>query len=118
MDAKAIISQRIKHIRKTLKLTQQDFANDLKISQSHAGAMELGTRKIPERIIKIICFTYNINENWLKAGKGEMFKKSHDLKLEEAIKNFNKLDDLLQDYVLKQLRLTLEYQQSKDKKNK
>jgi transcriptional regulator with XRE-family HTH domain len=108
------INIRIKEIRKALELTQQDFANELKISQSHAGAIELGARKVPERIIKMICFTYKVNENWLKTGKGKMFKKGHDCKLEEVIKNFNKLDELLQDYVIKQVRLTLEYQQLKD----
>lgn len=115
MNKNTLISQRIRGIRKALGLTQQDFANDLKISQSHAGAMELGSRKIPERIIKMICFTYKVNEIWLKTGKGNMFNKNHDHKLEEVVKNFNKLDSLLQDYVLKQLRLALEYQQLKDK---
>jgi len=110
------IGQRIRDIRKALGLTQQDFSNDLKISQTHAGAMELGARKVPERMIKMICFTYKVNENWLKNGRGTMFKKDHDVKLEEVIKNFNKLDELLQDYVLKQLQLALEYQQLKDKK--
>jgi transcriptional regulator with XRE-family HTH domain len=112
-----IISQRIKDIRKTLGLTQKDFANELKISQSHAGTMETGTRKAPERIIKMICFTYGVNEKWLKIGKGDVFEKNKDYKLEEVIDNFNKLDELLQDYVLKQIRLILEYQQLKDNKN-
>ena len=117
MDENLNINQRIKHIRKTLGLTQQDFASDLKISQSHVGALELNNRKVQDRIIKMICFTYKVDENWLKTGKGNMLLKSHDLKLEEVIKNFNKLDGLLQDYVIKQVRLALEYQQLKDKKN-
>jgi transcriptional regulator with XRE-family HTH domain len=105
------ISQRIGEVRKVLKLTQQKFADGLKISKAHAGAMELGTRKVPERIIKMICFTYGVNEKWLKTGKGEMFEKDRDHKLEEVIKNFKKLDEHLQDYVLKQIRLALEYQE-------
>jgi transcriptional regulator with XRE-family HTH domain len=117
LDENTIISQRICQIRKALGLTQVEFANDLKISQSHASAIEMGTRKIPERIIKLICFTYSVNESWIKTGKGEMFKKGRDFKLEELIKNFNKLDELLQDYVLKQIRLALEYQNEKDKEN-
>ena len=115
MNENTILSQRIIEIRKALDLTQVEFADDLKISQSHVGALEKGTRKIPERIIKLICFTYNVNENWFKTGKGDMFKKGRDFKLEEVIKNFNKLDELLQDYVLKQIRLALEYQNEKDK---
>ena len=117
MDENTILSQRIGKIRKALGLTQVEFANDLKISPTHIGAMERGTRKIPERIIKIICFTYQVNESWFKTGRGEMFKKGRDFKLEEVIKNFNKLDELLQDYVLKQIRLALEYQEAKDREN-
>ena len=117
MNGNTILSQRIIEIRKALGLTQVEFADDLKISQSHVGALEKGTRKIPERIIKLICFTYSVNESWIKTGKGEMFKKGRDFKLEELIKNFNKLDELLQDYVLKQIRLALEYQYEKDREN-
>jgi len=117
LDGNTIICRRFGEIRKALGLTQIQFADDLKISQSHVGAMEKGDRKIPERIIKIICFTYRVNESWFKTGSGEMFKKGRDYKLEEVIKNFNKLDELLQDYVLKQIRLALEYQESKEPKN-
>jgi transcriptional regulator with XRE-family HTH domain len=105
------IGQRIGKLRKALGLTQQKFAEGLKVSKAHAGAMELNTRKVPERIIKIICFTYGVNEIWLKTGNGEIFEGGRDFKLEEVINNFKKLDDLLQDYVLKQIRLTLEYQE-------
>ena len=117
MDGNTILCRRFGEIRKALGLTQIQFADDLKISQSHASAIEMGERKIPERIIKIICLTYKVNESWFKTGSGDMFKKGRDYKLEEVIKNFNKLDELLQDYVLKQIRLALEYQETKEPKN-
>ena len=105
------IGRRIGEIRKALGLTQQSFAKGLEISKAHAGAMEINTRKVPERIIKMICFTYGVNEKWLKTGKGAMFEEGRDFRLEEVISNFKKLDDLLQDYVLKQMQLVLEYQE-------
>jgi len=105
------ISRRIGEVRKTLGLTQQKFAEDLKISQTHASALERNSRAIQDRTIRMICFTYGVNENWLKTGKGEMFEKGRDFRLEEVIANFKKLDELLQDYVLKQIRLALEYQE-------
>jgi len=111
LDSDAKISRRIGEVRKTLGLTQQKFAEDLKISQTHASALERNSRTIQDRIIKMICFTYGVNENWLKTGKGEMFEKGRDFRLEEIIANFKKLDELLQDYVLKQIRLALEYQE-------
>jgi transcriptional regulator with XRE-family HTH domain len=88
-----------------------EFAAELKISQTHVSALELNTRKIHDRIIKMICFTYGVNEDWLKNGKGDIFEEGRDYRLEEVISNFKKLDEHLQDYVLKQIRLALEYQQ-------
>jgi transcriptional regulator with XRE-family HTH domain len=102
---------RIGKIRKTLGLTRQKFADDLKISKTHAGSIERNIRKTPDRIVKLICFTYGVSEKWLKTGEGAMFEEDRDYKLEEVIQNFKKLDDLLQNYVLKQIRLALEYQE-------
>jgi len=114
LENKTGISQRIGEVRKILGLTQQKFAEDLKISRALASAMEHDTRVIHERVIKMICFTYGVDEAWLKTGGGTMFKEGKDHKLEEVIQNFKKLDGLLQDYVLKQIRLALEYQEIKD----
>jgi transcriptional regulator with XRE-family HTH domain len=108
------IGQRIGEVRQIMGLTQQKFAEDLKISRTYVGAIEQNTRKIQERIIKMISFTYGVSENWLKTGTGEMFEQGRDFRLEEVIANFKKLDPLLQDYVLKQIRLALEYQDAKD----
>jgi len=95
------VNHRIGEVRKALELSQQKFAEDLKISQTHASALERNSRTIQDRIIKMICFTYKVNEKWLTTGKGVMFEEGRDLRLEEVISNFKKLDDLLQDYVLK-----------------
>jgi len=111
LDKDTGINQRIIEARKALGLTQQKFAENLKISQTHASALERNFRGIPERTIKLICFTYGVSESWLKTGEGEMFEGGRDFKLEEVIANFKKLDGLLQDYVLKQIRLALEYQE-------
>ena len=111
MDKNTGIGWRIGELRRALGLTQQKFAENLKISQTNASALERNPRGIPDRTMKMICFTYGVNEKWLKTGKGEMFEKDRDFKLEEVISNFKKLDDLLQDYVLKQIRLALEYQE-------
>ena len=90
------------------KLSQ---GNRYLLSQTHASALERNFRTIHDRYIKMICFTYGVNEKWLKTGKGTMFEKGRDIRLEEVISNFKKLDEHLQDYVLKQIRLALEYQE-------
>jgi len=116
LEKNAEIGQRIYEIRKVLGLTQQKFAEDLKISQAHVAALEQNIRKIQERFIKLVCLTYGVNEKWLKTGSGPMFAQGDDYRLEEVIRNFKKLDSLLQDYVLKQIRLALEYQETKNSK--
>ena len=74
MDKDTGISRRIGDVRNALDLTQKQFAEDLKISQTHASAIERNTRTIQDRIIKMICYTYGVNEKWLKTGKGPGFQ--------------------------------------------
>jgi len=111
LDKDMGMNWRIGKVRKALGLSQQKFAENLNISQAYASALERNSRTIQDRFLKMICFTYGVNEKWLRTGKGDMFEKDRDFKLEEVISNFKKLDDLLQDYVLKQIRLALEYQE-------
>ncbi|GHV83358.1 hypothetical protein AGMMS50212_07130 [Spirochaetia bacterium] len=109
------INKRVFEARHTLGFTQAKFAAGLKINASYLASIELGNRRVNDRIIKIISMTYGVNEEWLKSGAGSMFDKIEDFKLEQIINNFKKLDGLLQDYLLKQLDLLLEYQDAKGK---
>ncbi|NEZ80360.1 XRE family transcriptional regulator [Clostridium botulinum] len=65
--------QRVKELRKHLNLTQQEFANKLHVSRSNIGNIENGIINLSERNIKDICKTFNVSENWLINGEGEMF---------------------------------------------
>jgi len=94
------INKRIVELRKTLGCTQEKFAEPLKLSRSFQGGIEKNHRKINDRLIKMICLTYSVSEAWLKTGKGEMFDAGKDPRLERIIRNFNKLDPPLQDYVM------------------
>ncbi|MCD3223817.1 helix-turn-helix domain-containing protein [Clostridium botulinum] len=64
---------RLKELRKNLNLTQQDFAKKLNMSRSNIGNIENGIINLSERNIKDICKIFNVNEDWLKTGNGEMF---------------------------------------------
>lgn len=79
---------RLKELRNTLDLTQSDFAKSLGIGQSTLGMMEVGKREINDRHIKTICAIYNVNEEWLRNGNGEMFTQTSENILDElAIKH-------------------------------
>lgn len=74
---------RIREIRKSQptkeQRTQQAFADKLNISRSQLSYYESGTVTIPERSIKDICEKYNVNEEWLRYGKGDMFKPEPEI---------------------------------------
>lgn len=66
------MKDRIKKIRKELDLTQQEFANRIGTTQNVLANWESGRRNPSSSVINNICKTFNINEEWLRTGKGEM----------------------------------------------
>lgn len=69
--------ERIKKLRKTLEMTQAQFAENIFLSQSHIAQLEQNSVNITKKTIDLICLKYNVNEDWLRYGKGEMLKKKH-----------------------------------------
>ena len=67
---------RLKEIRKTLGLNQTDFAKHLGITQTAYSMIESGNRPLAEKYIKVICSSFNVNENWFYTGEGDMFLSS------------------------------------------
>ena len=70
-----LISQRIKELRNTLELTQKNFADKLGITNAHISKIEKGKTSPSDALIKLISKEYDVNENWLKFGIGDMFKE-------------------------------------------
>lgn len=69
------MNERIKALRKELGLTQQQFADLMKVKRNTVATYEMG-RSIPsDSAIALICEKCNVNENWLRTGNGKMFKK-------------------------------------------
>ena len=68
------INDRIKHLRKdVLKVTQQEFSESLNISRSNMGNIEIGRIAVTDRVISDICLKYDVSENWLRNGSGDIF---------------------------------------------
>ena len=61
--------------------------------------IEKGNAPITERTIKSICFQYNVNENWLRSGTGEMFNLL-DKKYDEFFEIYSKLSPPLQNFLI------------------
>ena len=64
---------RVKAIRKSLKMRQEDFAPDLKISSQHLSDIELDKTKPCYDFFYNIVKSYNVNLYYLLFGEGEMF---------------------------------------------
>ena len=54
--------------------------------------IETGQVSVNETNIKLICKTYNVNEEWLRTGKGEMFLETKESFLNDLAKQYS-LDD-------------------------
>ena len=67
-------NERVKSLRKALRLTTTQFGDALGLTNSSISAIELGRRNLTEKHIKLICAAYpQVNENWLRDGLGDMF---------------------------------------------
>lgn len=66
------VNERIKALRKELGLSQDVFAEKLGLTKNYISLVENGNRNLSEQSIKVLCTMFNINEEWLRTGNGEM----------------------------------------------
>lgn len=67
------MNERIKELRKSLGLTQEKFANRIGIKRNTLANYEIGRNEPIDGIVFSICREFNVNEEWLRTGEGEMF---------------------------------------------
>lgn len=67
------MEERLKALRKELKLTQEEFAKKLNIKRGAIANYEIGRNTPIDAVISLICKTFAVNEEWLRTGNGEMF---------------------------------------------
>ncbi len=67
------IGSRILQVRKANNLSQDDFGKKIGLSRSIIGCYEKNLRNVSDRAIRDICMNFNINEDWLRYGKGDKY---------------------------------------------
>jgi len=83
------LGERIKQVRKALNLTQREFGERIGMKQNSVAQVEMG-RNTSEQTILTICRVFDVNEDWLRNGKGnEMFKRKPSNLLDGLAKEFN-----------------------------
>ena len=67
------MKERLKELRTALNLTQQEFADRIGIQRGTYAKYEVGRNDPIDAVIRLICQTFNVNEEWLRTGAGQMF---------------------------------------------
>lgn len=82
------MNTRIKILRKKLNLTQDKFAEQLGMKRGTLAAYETGANNPSNAFILLLCKKFNVNEEWLRTGNGNMF---------EAISKYDEIYEFFKD---------------------
>lgn len=69
------MNERIKQLRLSLNLSQTEFGKRVGLTQNYIWMIEKGSRIPSERSIASICREFNVREEWLETGNGDMLNK-------------------------------------------
>ncbi|MBR3722139.1 MAG: helix-turn-helix transcriptional regulator [Selenomonadaceae bacterium] len=108
------IGERIKMLRKRLELTQLEFCTRIGLKRNSISLVEANKRNISNQAIHSICREFNVNENWLKFGEGEMFLPKAEDSLVEYL-NSKGTSKKIQAFILAYLSLPPDYKEAVDR---
>lgn len=89
------IAERIKKIRKGLSLSQQEFAEELKLTQGVISGIENGRRGISRNVLMALGTQFNVNANWVLTGQGDMFMPRQVSSFASAQQTENNVEEAL-----------------------
>ena len=104
-------NERLALVRKTLNLTQREFAEKISVTTGFVASMELGDRKVNMRIMKLVSSIFNVNLQWMETGQGEMFSGKPDQDIKEIIDLYKRLNPFFRKFIIKQLRELIKYKE-------
>lgn len=102
------MNTRIKELRKFLKLSQREFGKEIGL-RSSISEIESAQAPITERTIIAICSKFNVSEEWLRNGEGNMFI-NEDRKFNEFFEIYKQLTKPLQEFLIQTAKNLLETQ--------
>lgn len=90
------IEDRVLLIREKKELSQEEFGERIGVTKSTISLIERKLRNPSERVIRDICREFNVNEDWLRNGTGEMFiEVPEEAEFEAAATELSKNNDVL-----------------------
>lgn len=83
------MNERIRTLRDALGLTQKEFGEKIGLKQNTVAVIESGKRETSDQTILAICRAFNVNEEWLRNGTGEMRNVDASDELEALAKKYD-----------------------------
>ena len=75
-----LINENIKKLREDhLNMGREAFAQEIGLKRTAIYLIETGQRNPSDRTVKDICEKFNVNEQWLRTGEGEMYKPEPEI---------------------------------------
>jgi transcriptional regulator with XRE-family HTH domain len=101
------IFERVRHLRKNLKMSQEKFGAALGVNRDVINNMEQNRLARPEQkepLLRLICKIFNVRYEWLTTGEGDMFVESNDSIIDALVSEFG-LDDIAKDILIAYTKL-------------
>ena len=104
------MNERLKALRKTLGLTQEEMGQRLGVTKTAICSLESGRRNLTEQMAKSICREFRVSYYWLIDGDGDMFVAAPSSLIDEVAEEYG-LDELEKKLLEKFLEIPHEYRQ-------
>ena len=101
------INQRIRWLRKELKLTQNEFSAVINISSGQLACIETEKRIVNNRTMKLVCDSFKVNNEWLRTGEGPVYSDDKDNKYTKFIALYDALKPKYQEFILSSINYFL-----------
>ncbi len=90
------INERVKEVRLHFNLTQIQFGKRICMSQGQLTSVETGKRNVTDRTIKMICSEFDVSEDWLRFGTGDMIVEKRKTEVNELVEKYGYSDTIRQ----------------------
>ena len=104
------INRRVKRVREALSMTQAVFSRILALSSGYLAGIETERRAVNDRLVKLVCSSFKVDETWLRTGAGEMISEGADESFLKLAGLFRELNPKYREYLFKEITLLLEMQ--------
>lgn len=103
--------ERVREIRKALKLTLEKFGDRLGVGKTAISKIEKGERSLTPLMSKSICNEYRVNSEYLENGTGEMFIEVPQAAIDELCAQYD-LNDFDRVLIQEYLKMPVEFRKA------